>query len=98
MTARPHDITSPVVEIDPEAPLTDEEFERGLTAMLALRAREATGLSQTNFASRFGFQVATLRDWEQGRKVPDTAAQSYLRVIAKIPDAVAAALVTRMPK
>ena len=98
MTARPNDITSPVVEFDPDAPLTDAEFERGLTAMLALRAREATGLSQTAFATRYGIQVATLRDWEQGRKVPDTAAQSYLRVIAKIPDAVAAALVTRVPK
>ncbi|MCA8907623.1 MAG: helix-turn-helix domain-containing protein [Rhodospirillaceae bacterium] len=60
--------------------------------MLALRAREATGLSQSAFARRYGLHLATLRDWEQGRKVPDTAAQSYLRVILKIPEEVANAV------
>jgi putative transcriptional regulator len=33
-----------------------------------------------------------LRDWEQGRRAPDAAAQSYLRVIAFMPDEVAKAL------
>ena len=79
-------------EPDPDRPLTDEEFERGRTAMLARRARAATDLSQSAFAERYGIPVASLRDWEQGRRTPDNASQSYLRVIAQMPDAVADAL------
>ena len=56
------------------------------------RARAATGLSQNAFAARFGIPAGSLRDWEQGRRAPDAAAQSYLRVIALMPDAVADAL------
>jgi hypothetical protein len=36
--------------------------------------------------------IGTLRDWEQDRNAPDKAAQAYLRVIAKDPDAVRRAL------
>lgn len=79
-------------EPDAGAPLTDDEFARGHGAMLARRTRAATGLSQTAFAARFGIPVGSLRDWEQGRRAPDAAAQSYLRVIARMPDAVARAL------
>jgi DNA-binding transcriptional regulator YiaG len=43
--------------------------------------RRALGLSQEEFAARFQFPLGTLRDWEQGRKEPDTAARAYLRVI-----------------
>jgi putative transcriptional regulator len=79
-------------EPDADAPLSDDEFERGYGAMLARRARAATGLSQNAFAARFGVPAGSLRDWEQGRRVPDAAARSYLRVIARMPDAVAKAL------
>lgn len=65
---------------------------RGYTSMLARRAREATGLSQTAFAERYGLPVATLRDWEQGKRVADAAAKQYLRVITEIPDVIAKAL------
>ena len=92
MTAK-HDATTKArVEPDADAPLNDEEFERGLSAMLARRARAATGLSQSAFAARYGISAASLRDWEQGRRIPDAATQSYLRVIARIPEAVAKAL------
>jgi putative transcriptional regulator len=77
---------------DADVPLTDEEFERGHGAMLARKARGATGLSQTAFAERYGVPVASLRAFEQGRLAPDAATKSYLRVIARIPEAVAAAL------
>ncbi len=88
-----HDVTKkPRAEPDAGAPLTDDEFERGHGAMLARRARDATGLSQKDFATRFCIPAASLRDWEQGRRAPDAAAQSYLRVIARMPDAVAKAL------
>lgn len=77
---------------DPDAPLSDVEFERGRAAVLARKARAATGLSQPAFAARYGVPVASLRDWEQGRRKPDAATRNYLRVIAAMPDAVARTL------
>jgi putative transcriptional regulator len=56
--------------------------------------REALGLTQEQFALRFGLELAALRNWETGRREPDTAARSYLRVIARQPEAVEAALAT----
>jgi len=46
-------------------------------------------LSQNEFSARFGLPIGTVRDWEQGRRVPDRAAQVLLSVIAKEPEAVA---------
>lgn len=54
--------------------------------------RRVTGLSQTVFAARYRIPVGTLRDWEQGRKQPDSTARAYLHVIARSPDVVAKAL------
>ncbi len=92
MTAKRDDIMRPRGEADADAPLTDEEFDRGYGATLARRARAAAGLSQAAFAAQYGIPAASLRDWEQGRRAPDAATQSYLRVIARMPEAVAKAL------
>lgn len=54
--------------------------------------REKLGLSQVEFAHKFGFPLATLRGWEQGRRAPSLASRNYLLVIAKQPHAVEAAL------
>ena len=54
--------------------------------------REGLGKSQTEFAMMIGVSVATLRNWEQGRRVPEGPAQALLRVAAQNPDAVADAL------
>ena len=54
--------------------------------------RERLGLTQENFALRYGLDLATVRNWEQGRVQPDTAARSLLRVIERAPEAVAEAL------
>jgi hypothetical protein len=45
------------------------------------------GLSQSQFASRFG-SPPTLRNWEQGRSHPDAPTRVLLAVIAKHPEAV----------
>jgi putative transcriptional regulator len=50
--------------------------------------RMKMGLSQAQFATRFGFPPATLRNWEQGRSRPDTSTRVLLAVIAKHPEAV----------
>ena len=54
--------------------------------------RRRLGLSQAAFAAKFGFQAATLRNWEQGRTYPDGPARVLLAVIAKHPEAVEDAL------
>ena len=92
MTEKRRIITPPPDDFDIDTPLTDEEIARGLTAMLARNARAATGLSQTAFARRYNIPVGCIRDWEQGRCMPDKATQSYLKAIHRIPDAIASAL------
>jgi putative transcriptional regulator len=54
--------------------------------------RERLGLSQDEFATRFGFDAASLRNWEQGRTAPETAVRSFFKVIASNPAAVESAL------
>jgi putative transcriptional regulator len=50
--------------------------------------RKATGLSQTRFAKVVAVPLGTLRNWEQGRRVPTGPAKVLLRVIEKHPEAV----------
>ena len=50
--------------------------------------RRKLGLSQSDFAARFGFSVRTVQEWEQGRAMPDRPARILLRVIEKSPKAV----------
>jgi putative transcriptional regulator len=54
--------------------------------------REKSGLSQAQFADRYGFNPRTLQDWEQGRRKPDSAVRAYLTVIDRNPTAVQKAL------
>jgi putative transcriptional regulator len=54
--------------------------------------REKLGKSQAEFALMIGVSVATLRNWEQGRRVPDGPARALLRIADKNPEAVAEAL------
>lgn len=58
----------------------------------AIRAR--MGLSREAFAARFGLKATAVRDWEQGLRRPDPAAQTLLRVIDQEPEAVERALRT----
>ncbi len=54
--------------------------------------RERLGLTQEQFAARFGFSVATLRHWERGDRRPTGASLVLLNVIERNPKAVLAAL------
>jgi len=45
-------------------------------------------LSQNEFAALMGISVKTLRNWEQGRRVPEGAARVLLQVAAKHPDVI----------
>ena len=78
---------------DPDAqPLTAEDFKRMKRTPRVKIIRRALRLSQEEFAARFHIPLGTLRDWEQGRKVPDAAARAYLVVIGRNPQAVREAL------
>ena len=69
-----------VVPRDMEAPPTVRDLRR--------RVR----LTQLEFASRLGVPVETIRNWEQGKRMPRGPARALLAVIAYAPDAVFSAL------
>jgi DNA-binding transcriptional regulator YiaG len=52
----------------------------------ALRTR--LGISQEDFAGRYGLDVATVRNWEQGRTKPEGPAATLLRLIERDPDKI----------
>lgn len=62
------------------------------------KLRASMRLTQFEFAARFGFNISTLRQWEQGRKSPDGAARVLLMVIERSPEAVAAAAESLRPR
>src|ERR1700731_1809142 len=43
--------------------------------------RQKFKLSQEDFASEFGFSVAQIRDWEQGRSRPIGGVRAYIMLI-----------------
>jgi putative transcriptional regulator len=78
---------------DPDnPPRTDADFARMQRRPQVKVIRRALKLSQEEFAARYRIPIGTLRDWEQGRAVPDQAARAYLTVIARDPEAVRKAL------
>ena len=54
--------------------------------------RRKTGLSQREFAARYGFSFGRERDWEQGRSNIDGPSRLLLTIIDKEPEAVERAL------
>ena len=89
------DIARAVAEDPDAAPLLTDEQLAGMrvvwpTDIAATRRR--LGLSQTEFAAWFGISPGTLRNWEQGRRVPEGPARVLLRVIERDPEAVRRAL------
>lgn len=65
-------------------------YEPTAVDVAAVRAR--LGLTQDQFAARFGFSVATLRHWERGDRRPQGAALVLLNLIEREPQAVMRAL------
>jgi putative transcriptional regulator len=68
-------------------------LQRGVPALIDVRAiRTKLGMTQEEFAGRFGFSVNTLRHWEQGKRQPEGPTRAYLLVIERAPKAVQKAL------
>lgn len=84
----------PTVE-DPQA-VTQELAAAGVDAIRleqsqvpdVLAIRKRLGLSREQFALRYGLEVETIRNWETGKREPDTTARSYLRAISNDPERV----------
>jgi len=47
--------------------------------------RRRTGLSQAAFSRRIGVSPATLRNWEQGRRIPEGPARVLLALLDRNP-------------
>ena len=54
--------------------------------------RRRARLTQLEFAGRLGVPVETIRNWEQGKRMPRGPARALLAVIAAAPEMVFAAL------
>jgi putative transcriptional regulator len=78
---------------DPDnPPLTDEELAQMHRVVSLRKIRTRLNLTQEQFAEQFHLPLGTIRDWEQGKKHPDSAARALLRVIERNPEAVIEAL------
>jgi putative transcriptional regulator len=56
------------------------------------KLRQKLGMSQPEFALKFGLSLGTLRQWEQGRRSPEGPARVLMIVISHSPEAVKEAL------
>jgi putative transcriptional regulator len=54
--------------------------------------RRRARLTQLEFAARLGVPVETIRNWEQGKRMPRGPARALLAVISHAPETVFAAL------
>ena len=82
----------PLAPAMPEAPAAAPCEAAALPAVRDLRRRAQ--LTQLEFAARLGVPVETIRNWEQGKRVPRGPARALLAVIAHSPDTVFEALAT----
>ncbi len=73
---------------DMSTALKKGEFKRPIKPEQIKAVRRKTGLSQSRFAARLRLNVATIRNWEQGRTRPDGAAITLLSVIDREPKMV----------
>ncbi len=53
--------------------------------LLVISVRKQLKKSQPSFSKLLGVPVGTIRDWEQGRKQPDSAAVTLIKVARRNP-------------
>jgi putative transcriptional regulator len=78
--------------------LTENERKKyrvhDFNAMDVARIRKASGMTQHQFSKTFYIPLKTLRNWEQGERVPRGTASILLKIIERNPKAVLDALHT----
>jgi len=76
-----------------EFPLVPEISAKAASETPPVRdLRRRARLTQQEFAAKVGVPVETIRNWEQGKRMPRGPARALLAVIAHAPDTVFAAL------
>lgn len=58
--------------------------------------RKSLHMSQQRFAAPFRIPLATLKNWEQGRRYPDAPAAAYLLAIRRRPKEIMEAIAERV--
>jgi putative transcriptional regulator len=74
------------------APATTAVAPETATTPAVRDLRRRARLTQQEFAARLGVPVETIRNWEQGKRMPRGPARALLAVIAHAPETVFAAL------
>ena len=54
--------------------------------LMVISVRKRLKRSQREFSKLLGIPVGTLRDWEQGRKQPDSAAITLIKIAERYPE------------
>lgn len=84
-----------VIDADPndaeDRPVSAEGLVKAQQGRRLRRLRQKLGLSQSEFADRYGIPVANIRQYEIGRVMPPPAVRAYLAVIAAEPQITAEA-------
>ena len=92
--------------VDPEVQAFHQDLLRSVKQMKAgkaarksrvkipavVTARNASGLSQAQFAELMGISVRTLQKWEQGEREPSGAAKSLIRIAQRHPEVLVDAM------
>lgn len=92
--------------VDPEVQAFHQDLLRSVKQMKAgkaarksrvkipavVTARNASGLSQAQFAELMGISVRTLQKWEQGEREPSGAARSLIRIAQRHPEVLVDAM------
>ncbi|UHC20007.1 helix-turn-helix domain-containing protein (plasmid) [Methylobacterium currus] len=78
---------------DPDA----EPVDGWRTVLPPADVRALYGMTQAAFAAWIGVPLATWRNWEQGRTLPDPAARTLLNLLAREPEAARRALGPMVP-
>ena len=76
----------------PLAPAVPASGTEATTAPAVRDLRRRACLTQLEFAARLGVPVETIRNWEQGKRMPRGPARALLAVIAHAPETVFSAL------
>jgi putative transcriptional regulator len=71
---------------------SDDDFAEFAPVIPPQVLRKQLHMTQTEFAKALRIPLATLRNWEQGRVLPDPAARSLLTIVARNPRAAFRAL------
>ena len=73
--------------------IAEDEAEAAQDAARYTRkVRKRLGLTQQELAQRINVSLDTIRNWEQGKRVPTGAAKALLKILDRSPEAALAAL------